>query len=128
MAQRLASPAFTEALYALLLAQPVDIVQVEAIEMAPYGLAVRQWLGVRDRGGPAIVFDDHNAEYVLQRRNGLADLQHPPRWPAALYSLIQWQRLAQFEASVCRQADAVLACSLTDAQALARLRRPSACL
>ena len=63
MAQRLASPAYADALRHLLSNHSFDIVQVEGIEMAPYGLLIRQWLGQRS---PPILFDAHNAEYLLQ--------------------------------------------------------------
>jgi len=134
MARRLESGPFTAALRDLVTREPYDIVQIEGIEMAPYGLLVRRWLGERspagpqgedgrgaERASPALVFDDHNAEYVLQRRACLADAVRPGRWPAALYSLVQWQRLARFERRVCRQADQVVAVSAADARALRRL-------
>lgn len=118
MAHRLRSPAFAQALRELLASHVFDILQIEGIELAPYGLLVREWLGAR---APALVFDDHNAEYLLQRRACETDLRNPRRWPTALYSLVQWRRLARFERRVCHQADAVLATSVADAQALRQL-------
>lgn len=118
MSHRLASPAFAQALRSLLFEQSFDVLQIEGIEMAPYGFMARQWRGVHT---PAIVFDDHNAEYVLQRRALETDRRHPRRWPAAVYSLMQWRRLAEYERRVCRSSDAVLAVSRADAQALAEL-------
>ncbi|HUV93701.1 MAG TPA: glycosyltransferase [Anaerolineae bacterium] len=146
MARRLYSPAFAAALRELVDAEEFDIIQVEGIELAAYALMIRGWVDRRgpakhrgfDEGNgtdltkprsqdrrrhrrPALVFDDHNAEYLLQRRHFETDLGNPRRWPAALYSLIQWRRLRRFERQVCRQADAVLAVSEADAQALTRL-------
>ena len=118
MAHRLVSPAYAQALRALLFEQSFDVLQIEGIEMASFGFMARQWRGVH---APAIVFDDHNAEYVLQQRALETDRRHPRRWPAAVYSLMQWRRLAEYERRVCRAADAVLAVSPADAQALAAL-------
>jgi len=50
-----------------------------------------------------------------------SDIRVPRRWIGALYSLIQWQKLARYEAWACRQADAVIAVSEQDAAALRRL-------
>ncbi len=118
MAHRLWSPAFAERLRELLRVEDFEIVQVEGIELAPYALLIDEWLGAR---APKIVFDDHNAEYVLQQRAFEAELRYPARWPAALYSLIQWRRLKRLEHRICRRADAVVAVSEADALALRRL-------
>lgn len=89
-----------------------DIVQAEGIEMAHYGLVATA------DGRAVFVFDDHNCEYVMQRRNALTDLRRPARWPAALYSMAQWQKLRRYEAWLCKRADAVTAVSQADADAL----------
>jgi glycosyltransferase involved in cell wall biosynthesis len=68
--------------------------------------------------GPRWVFDAHNAEHLLQRRMFQRDARNPKRWVSALYSWLQWRKLARFEGSICRQADCVLACSPADAGAL----------
>ena len=34
---------------------------------------------------PRLVFDDHNAEYLLQKRACLTDTRQPMRWPAAAW-------------------------------------------
>jgi len=115
MAWRLRSEAFAQALEEMLAAREYDIVQVEGIEMAPYGLMV---LERRAGGRPKVIYDAHNAEYLLQRRAFETDLHHLKRWPSAIYSLIQWRRLARFERRVCRLADAVVAVSEADAAAL----------
>ncbi len=115
MAWRLRSEAFARALEEMLAEGAYDLVQVEGIEMAPYGLMA---LAHRKGSRPKMIYDAHNAEYLLQRRAFETDLRHPKRWPSALYSLIQWRRLARFERCVCRLADAVVAVSEADAAAL----------
>ncbi len=118
MAHRLASEAFARTLRIMLAEERYDIVQVEGIELAAYGLMVDGWA---EAGAPALVFDDHNAEYLLQQRAFATDLRRPRRWPQAAYSCIQWLRLRRFERQVCRRADAVLAVSEMDARAIRRL-------
>ncbi len=98
--------------------EPYDVIQVEGIEMAPYMLGLqRDLLGPR----PRFVYDDHNAEYVLQQRAFATDVRRPKRWIAAGYSLIQWRKLAAYERRVCRAADKVAAVSDVDRSALLRL-------
>src|SRR5438067_1780285 len=55
MALRLWSGGFASALHDWVSAEAFDVIQVEGIEMAPYGLQLRQ-AGTRAR----LVFDDHN--------------------------------------------------------------------
>lgn len=109
MAHRLFSPAFNVRLLQLLQAENYDIVQIEGIELARYLPVIRH-------GSPRskIVFDDHNAETELQRRNFLTDLRQPRRWVAAAYSAEQVRRLRRFERWVCQQADWVTAVSHPD--------------
>jgi len=99
-----------------------DLIQVEGIEMAQYGLQARKQ-GTLATHTPRLFFDDHNCEYLLQKRNALTDLQRPPRWIAALYSLLQWGKLRRYEASICQQADRVTAVSEPDKHALETLVR-----
>lgn len=99
-----------------------DIVQIEGIEMAQYGLQVFDEQSLAKR--PQLVFDDHNCEYLLQKRNALTDLRSPStlgRWLAGGYSLIQWGKLRAYEAAICRRADVVLAVSEPDQRALEAL-------
>ncbi len=117
MAERLLSETFWAALQDMITSWPCDVVQVEGIELGPYALRLRQWLGERC---PAIVFDDHNAEYLMQQRVCAADARQPRRWAAALYSLVQWRRLLRYESQVCRAATAVVCVSDADAAALRR--------
>lgn len=109
MAHRLFSQAFNIKLLQMLQAETFDIVQIEGIEMARY-LPVIRHASPRSK----IVFDDHNAETELQRRNFLTDLRQPRRWVAAAYSAEQVRRLHRFERWVCQQADWVTAVSQPD--------------
>jgi glycosyltransferase involved in cell wall biosynthesis len=130
MALRLRSTAFQRALSELLSAQPFDVIQIEGIELAQYLLWLR---GQCPPGLPALpsplpsgastqlVFDEHNAEYVLQQRAFETDLRRPARWIAAAYSLVQWRRLRRYEARACRAADRVVAVSQADREALRAL-------
>ncbi|MFQ5596028.1 MAG: glycosyltransferase, partial [Anaerolineae bacterium] len=119
MALRLPSRQFQARLEQWLREESFDVIQVEGIEMGPYALALRKRRLLSNQ--TALVFDDHNAEYVLQRRAFLTDVQQPGRWPAAGYSLIQWLKLRRYERQLCQAADRVVAVSETDAQALRRL-------
>jgi len=116
MGLRLKSEAYARRLAEWLAGDSFDVVHVEGIELAPY-LDVIEAATPR----PLIVFDDHNCEYLLQRRAFLTDLQIPARWTAAAYSFIQWRRLRRYEALACRRADRVLAVSEADGEALAKL-------
>ena len=120
MAHRLASPAFESVLREVLAGGRFDVVQFEAIEMIPYLQTVLDCVG-RMACPPRLIFDGHNAEYVLQKRVFETDVRVPSRWPGALYSFLQWQKLRYFEAWACRQVDAVAAVSDVDARALQRL-------
>lgn len=116
MAHRLFSPAFEEKLRVLLTENQFDLVQVEGIELARYMPIVRQ-----TSPQSQLIFDDHNAEAQLQRRNMETDAATLRRWPAAAYSWLQTRRLEKFEAWACEAADWVTAVSPTDAAHLARL-------
>lgn len=129
MALRLASETFETRLGALLERHRYDIVQIEGIEMAPYGLWLANhplWRSARVKenrpeipiGRPALLFDDHNAEYVLQQRAWETDVRRLRRWHAAAYSAIQVNKLRRYERQVCQQADRVIAVSDADRQAL----------
>ena len=117
---RLESTAFRQQLQEWLNTYPFDWLQIEGLEMAPYlDLLSRPPSTVYRL--PSTIFDAHNCEYLLQKRAGSADLRRPRRWPAALYSAIQWRRLRRYEAAVCRRSDLVIAVSEADAQALQRI-------
>jgi polysaccharide biosynthesis protein PslH len=90
-----------------------DVVQVEGIEMARYGTQ-----STVNSQRSTVVFDDHNAEYVLQRTAFESDVRRVTRWHAALYSLIQWKKLERYERQICKYAARVVACSDADAAAI----------
>jgi sugar transferase (PEP-CTERM/EpsH1 system associated) len=113
MAWRLWSPYYRECLKRRLNEVRFDVVQIEAIELAPYLCAVE---AVRPR--PLIVFDEHNCEWRLQQRAFLTDVRIPWRWPAALYSFIQWKRLHRYEGDICRRVDKVIAVSEADREGI----------
>jgi sugar transferase (PEP-CTERM/EpsH1 system associated) len=122
MAWRLWSPDFAAKYREWVTAQHFDIIQIEGIELARY--ALESTLRVPNLKSK-IVFDDHNCEYLLQRRAFTTDLRQPKRWHAAAYSFVQWQRLRAFERRAALSADAVLSVSPQDAAALTRIA-PSA--
>ena len=118
MAHRLQSSNFVNSLTNVLMAgggdasrprSPFDVLQVEGIEMA---FAIEHAQSICPE--LQILFDDHNAEYELQRRAYLADRHVPKRWPAAAYSLIQAPRLQRYERWACNTADHVVAVSEED--------------
>jgi glycosyltransferase involved in cell wall biosynthesis len=95
-----------------------DFVQVEAIEMAQYGIAIKEMnLPYQLR----VIFDNINAEYLLQRRAFETDLKQPTRWLAALYSFIQWRKLEGYESHACTRLDKTVVVSQADAEALQML-------
>jgi len=89
-----------------------DVVQAEGIEMVQY----------LDQADAHKIFDCHNAEWVLQRRTFALELAR--RRPlGAAYSLLQWLKLRRYERHACQQADALVAVSEEDRQALLDLDR-----
>jgi sugar transferase (PEP-CTERM/EpsH1 system associated) len=118
MGLRLASQALHACASRLLAENDYEVIEVEGIEMGPYMLGP---LALIPRNRPLWVFDDHNAEYVLQRRAFLTDVRRPRRWIAAAYSFVQWRKLVGYERRICRRADRVVAVSEADRDALQRL-------
>ncbi|MCS6910791.1 MAG: glycosyltransferase [Anaerolineales bacterium] len=114
LAERLASTEYARALNDLLREEKFDFVHVEGLELARY-------LPMLSAAGVRVIYDAHNAEYVLQQRAFKTDLHRLRRWPAALYSLIQWPRLKRFEAATLRAVHAVTCVSQEDATALRAL-------
>ena len=119
MAWRLRSDAMMGLVRELCSQTAFDAVHIEGIEMAPYAVQSP----VSKGGGQIakIVYDAHNAEYLLQRRAFTTDLPNAARLPKAAYSLAQWWRLRQFEREVCLASERVLAVSEADKDALSRL-------
>ena len=120
LAFRLASPVFAQALERVLDRSSFDVIQFEGVEMVPY-LELVAAHAKRSTRPPRLVLDEHNAEYVLQRRVFEMDARRPRRWPSALYSLLQWRKLRRYEAWACCGVDAVVAVSDVDAVALRRI-------
>ncbi|MBN9391212.1 MAG: glycosyltransferase [Chloroflexi bacterium] len=115
LAKRLASPAFEAALTRLLETENFDVIQCEALEMAPF-LLERANLTAR------LVLDEHNAEYLLQKRIFEQDWQGGwKRRPAALYSRLQARRLADYERQALVRFDRAIAVSQPDRAALEKL-------
>ncbi len=113
MSWRLWSPQFAERLQTRLSEQTFDVVEIEGIEMAPY---LPVLAAARPR--PLIIYDAHNAEWILQQRAFAADVSNPRRWAAALYSWVQWHRLRRYEAALLQQVDHTIAMSAPDKVAL----------
>ncbi|MBI5034336.1 MAG: glycosyltransferase [Chloroflexi bacterium] len=141
MGLRLKSKAMHDLVERVMREEKFDVVQVEGIEMARYwNLDVRNWKldnapnqtiqpptsnlqsPTSNFQFPIFIFDDHNAEYVLQKTAYESDACLPKRWHAALYSLIQWKKLERYEHSVCLRANHIVACSDTDANAIRALQ------
>ena len=120
MALRLNSPAMNEVVAEYVRNHQYDIVQNEGIETSQYAYLARAAAAHHGRE-LRWVFDNHNCEYLLQKRNALTDVRMPRRWIAAGYSMVQWQKLVRYEATVCRKADATVAVSVADAAALREL-------
>ena len=117
MGLRLAQDDAHALLQRMLAVESYDLVQVEGLEMAPYGLQILQMAGNR----PHVVFDNHNAEFLLQKRAAMMDARSMARWPAALYSWLQWQKLYRYERNFCQAVDGIVAVSEPDRQALSSL-------
>lgn len=120
MAWRLYSDAMRRRVLTLCRREHFDVIHIEGIEMAHYGLlaaTIRHPNASKTRN----TYDAHNAEYLLQRRAFATDLRSVQAWPKALYSLAQWRRLRRFERQVCAASRAVLAVSRADKAALSRL-------
>ncbi len=119
LALRLASEKFAFMLQSWLKNFEFDAIQCEGLELAPFVMSSDlNWQKVR----PRLILDEHNAEYLLQRRvyeserdSGLR------RLPAALYSLLQAQRLQKYETEALKFFDKIIAVSDNEKAALARI-------
>jgi len=116
MARRFASGFYAAALAQLLSKTRYDVIQAEGLEVAAY---LTQAKVQQPTALP--IYSSTNAEFELQRVMYEADRQAIRRWPAALYSFIQWRRLIQFERAICRKAACVIATSDIDAASFERL-------
>ena len=114
MALRNVDVNYRQQLEVLLQQRYFDVVIAFSIEMAPY-LAMAKTYGI------PTLFDEFNAEYVIQQRAAMTDASNPLRWHGALYSLIQWQKLKYFEKNMLATVNGVTAVSTGDAQTLSQL-------
>jgi glycosyltransferase involved in cell wall biosynthesis len=117
IARRLYSDEFFHRLRRLVIETPFDLIQCEGIEVACY-LPMLKPIGVRSK----LCYDAFNAEAALQHVIFEVDRRDFRRWPAAVYSLIQSQRIYYFERDICREADLVIAVSAEDADILRQHR------
>lgn len=116
---RLASRPLERELARLLAEGEFDVLQVEGLEMAEAWRRVRRAIPGQRR--PFSILDQHNAEYVLQRR--AAEL-HDRSLAGALgriYSGSQWRRLATYEARLGAFFDHIVTVSKEDEVALRQL-------
>jgi sugar transferase (PEP-CTERM/EpsH1 system associated) len=116
LARRLESSPLAERLRELLVGGRWDVLQVEALEMAPHWLAQRGY-------GPPAVLDAHNAEWILQWRAAAIDLR-AGRPLGALYSAVQAAKLWRYEGAAVRRAAAVVAVSEPDLRSIRRAGSP----
>jgi glycosyltransferase involved in cell wall biosynthesis len=114
---RLESAELRERLHTILNATKFDIVQFQGLEMAIYLPLVRQI-----QPTAKLVYDAFNAEYILQQRIAEVEGGSLSRLPAAFYSRVQAQRIADFEKDICARADGVIAVSPEDVEALRPFR------
>jgi sugar transferase (PEP-CTERM/EpsH1 system associated) len=119
MARRLRSETMlaTARLKAVLV-DPFDVVHVEGLEMAPYGLDILRATPAGPRA--RMVYDAHNVEWLLQERAYEADLADR-HVTGAVYSKAQALLLRRYEAQVVRTATLTVAVSQPDSDALVQL-------
>jgi len=130
MGLRLWSMDYARQLQAWLADGEYDVIQIEGIELARYGLTLthalarslsRSRTAANRRGSTLVVFDDHNAEYLLQQRIAQIELEAQGWNAGALYSSLQARKLRGFERRICCCADRVVAVSDADADAIWQL-------
>jgi glycosyltransferase involved in cell wall biosynthesis len=115
LAHRLKSAEFNSALKQLLdrskTGNSFDIVQIEGLEMASSIHTIREIDST-----VKVILDNHNAETALQKRAFKTDLKEISRWPAAIYSFLQINKLRKFEFWACQASDWVTVVSEIDRQ------------
>jgi polysaccharide biosynthesis protein PslH len=117
LARRLDSPAMSAALAQAVGPNPgaarLDVIQVEGLEMARYFFEAAQ-----DEPDAFLVYDAHNAEWVLQDRAWRTDARQARLWHGCVYSMAQTWKLRRFEHRLLGVADATVAVSDRDREAL----------
>jgi len=116
MQRRYDSPLYAASLEQILARTVFDIIQIESLEMATYLPVIR-----RIQPHTPVIYDSFNAEFDLQRSIYETERRDLRRLPGAIYSYLQWRRLARFEREVCRSVARVIAVSAADADAFKRL-------
>jgi glycosyltransferase involved in cell wall biosynthesis len=117
MSSRFWSAPYAEALKKLLSeGDSYDAIQFEGLEMACY-LPLIQAL----RPQIKILYGAANAEFELQRLIYQNDQGQLSRLPGTVYSWVQWQRLRDYEKSVCERSTHVIATSPADADSFGAL-------
>ena len=107
------SEKFIQVLTEKLADEQFDIIQCQSLEMTPYLLYIRErW------PQQTLVYDAYNAEAELQRMAYITDGAVPQKLPLALYSWVQWKRIAALERKLGEKADAIIAVSEIDQQEL----------
>lgn len=119
LALRLNSPQFAKVLKEWLKREQFNVILCEGLELAPFiREAFRDWQGQR----PRLVLDEHNAEYLLQRRVYESERSlGVRRLPAAFYSLVQARRLRQYETETLQFFDWAIAVSESECKALSQI-------
>jgi glycosyltransferase involved in cell wall biosynthesis len=87
--------------------------------MAPYAIDLLRATPLQKR--TRLVYDAHNAEWLLQRRAFENDVESKLRWPGAAYSFVQTVKLRRYEGRLVRASWATIAVSSQDAAALSAL-------
>jgi glycosyltransferase involved in cell wall biosynthesis len=126
MGLRLWSSGFQKQLAAWLRDGAYEVIQVEGLELARYTLppdrrSANETAHPQSGTRPLRVLDDHNAEYLLQKRIAEAEIAARGWNAGAVYSSIQWRKLRRFERKMCRQSDRVVCVSEADAVAIQEL-------
>ena len=117
LARRLEDPEMREAVEHSARKEAFDVIQIEGLEMTRHGLAAVA--AARAAGHhPRVIYDAHNAEWVLQDRAWRADARRASSWVGALYSRIQTAKLRRYERGLLAAVDATVAVSDADAKAL----------
>lgn len=116
IARRFWSEAAANRLRALLAHDDFDLIHAESIEMAAY-------FPVFQEIAPTVpfIYGSLNAEFDLQRTIFRAERRNVKGWIGAVYSWIQWRRLARLERDICDYSAHVLAVSEDDRDLLATL-------
>jgi len=124
LALRLADRAMTDALADMLHGSDFNVLQIEGLEMFIHWERIWSTGMLQESNCPLVVLDDHNCEYLLQKRAFEIDWPNPLKWPAAGYSLLQWQRLVRYEARTVEAVDGVIFVSEEDREALSAIAKP----